>query len=154
MKNNGERRRVPSKKCKQSKLGLFNFGKNRTRLWSFSCVARSYAALTTRYEAVTKNIIRTQLEPFDNCLRPLKKNLKGRQQAWSQTGVAYEPSSWNRTGEQWQKNPSPYIVLSALLSENPDPANCLLPIGTRMRSTLYSPLPWCCLYSGKTFWWD
>ena len=26
-----------------------------------------------RYEAVTKNITRTQLDPIDNCLRPLKK---------------------------------------------------------------------------------
>lgn len=129
-----------------------NFGKNRTRLWSFSCVAQSCTALTTRYEVVTKNIIRTQLDPFDNCLRPLKKKRSstGMTTNWS----SMRTSSWNRTGEQWQKNPSPYIVLSALLSENPDPANCLLPIGARMRSTLYSPLPWCCLYSEKTFWSD
>ena len=31
---------------------------------------------TTSYEAVTKHIIRTQLDPFDNCLRPLNKKIK------------------------------------------------------------------------------
>lgn len=82
--------------------------------------------------------------------KKIKRSSTGMITNWS----SIRTSSWNRTGEQWQKNPSPYIVLSALLSENPDLANCLLPIGTRMRSTLYSPLPWCCLYSGKTFWWD
>ena len=39
-------------------------------------LCQSYTALTTRYEAVTKNIIRTQLDPFDNCLRPLNKKIK------------------------------------------------------------------------------